>query len=235
MEIQRWHPVTSDMGLIEAPAAVVASEFAAWHSELGIHHRREEITSSLGASFARLEPLSAVKDRRLFVNTRSGWTAFFQNGIAGSDPFPPMSFLARRMGVRAMRVCRAPDGARWPAVMWEVYAPPELGGDPVLGFRRSIAAANDGGRWVFEETGERFDFEEADRYGLPKKRDRFTPELLERYLAQFRLAPWSDDFYDIRPDSPAVLLDRSDPLSARSGGGVKTYTLEQVLIGAPWR
>ncbi|ATQ44723.1 hypothetical protein [Caulobacter mirabilis] len=235
MEIRRWHPVTSDMGLIEAPAAAVASEFAAWHGGLGIHYRREEITSSLAASLARLEPLSAVTDRRLFVSTLSGWTAFFQNGVAGSDPFPPMSFLAQHMRVRAMRVCRSPDGARWPAVIWEVYAPPELGGDPVLGIRRSIAAANDGGRWVFEEAGERFDFEEADRYDLPKKRDRFPPELLAQYLAEFRMAPWSDDFYDIRPGSPAIFLDRSNPLSGRSGAVAKSYTLEQVLAGAPWR
>jgi hypothetical protein len=66
-----------------------------------------------------------------------------------------MSYLAKRMGLLPMRVCRSPERAIYPATMWEVYAPGSLGGCPPLGYRRSVAAANDGGRWMFEESGER--------------------------------------------------------------------------------
>jgi hypothetical protein len=36
------------------------------------------------------------------------------SGIQGSDPFPAMSYLAKRMGVLAMRVCCTPDRAEYP-------------------------------------------------------------------------------------------------------------------------
>lgn len=232
MEIERWHPVTSDLGLIQAPLARVVSELVAWHQELGIRYRRQEITSSLADSLSKLEPLSAEKRRRLFVTTRAGWTACFQSGIAGSDPFPAMSFLAGRMGVMAMRVCCAPTDAKWPAVIWEVYAPPELGGSSPLNVRRSIGASNDGGRWVFEESGTQFPFENTDSYQLPRKRDRFTRTLLEAYLDQFGLVPLSDDFYQVGSDAPAIMLERSDSRWAQSP---PEYTLEQVLAGVPWQ
>src|SRR5436305_11629065 len=90
--------------------------------------------------------------RRLFVDTRSDWVAGFQNGIQGSDPFPAMSYLATRMEVLAMRVCATADLAKYPSVIWEVYAPESLGGKAPLGYRRCICAANDGGRWVFDES-----------------------------------------------------------------------------------
>lgn len=40
---------------------------------------------------------------------------------------------------------------------------------------------NDGGPWRFITHGEPFSFE-IDRYSLPRKRDRFTGELLNEYL-----------------------------------------------------
>ena len=75
-----------------------------------------------------------------------------------------MSYLAERMSVLAMRVCCTPDRAKYPATIWEVYAPESLGGCPPLGYRRSLAAANDGDRWVFDESGERYPFEQIERY-----------------------------------------------------------------------
>lgn len=146
------------------------------------------------------------KRRLLFVATTAGWTAFFQSGSAGSDPFPAMSFLAKRMGVLGMRVCTTAPAVMFPASVWEVYAPVELGGMP-LGYHRSIVAANDGGRWVFEESGKRYPFEKPGSYTLTRKRDRFTRELLAEYLAHFGLEPFSDSFYQVSPEHPGVLLE----------------------------
>jgi hypothetical protein len=234
VEIERWHPVTRDMGLIQLPVATVVSALTAWHEAIGIHYRHEEITTSLGDSLARLAPLSAEKRRRLFVSTASGWTACFQSGIDGSDPFPAMSYLAQQRGVVAMRVCCAPPGARWPAVIWETYAPQALGGDP-LSIRRSIAAANDGGRWVFSESGAPFPFEDVSRYRLPKKRDRFSRDQLGVYLREFGLEPWSDDFYQVRTSDPAILLERQRPRRGQTPQSSPEFSLEQVLAGAPWQ
>ena len=207
MLIERWHPVTSDMGLINAPVEEVVSGLVDWHASIGTTYRRRDVASSLADAFEALPPLSMDRRRRLFVSTTAGWTACFQSGSAGSDPFPAMSFLAARMGVLAMRVCSTVPGAWWPANAWEVYAPVELGGEPPLGYRRSICAANDGGRWTFEQSGECFPFEKPEFYVLTRKRDRFTRELLAEYLGHFGLEPFSDSFYQVSPEHPAVLLE----------------------------
>jgi hypothetical protein len=175
-------------------------------------------------------PLSNSKMRQLFVATRSDWVACFQNGIQGSDPFPAMSYLAEHMEVLAMRVCSTPHDAVYPGVIWEVYAPEVRGGLPSLGYRRSIAALDDGGRWVFEESGERFPFEEVERYTSRRKRDRFTRQMLARYLHHFGIELFTDAFLRVDATTPAVRLQRVTKVWSSP-----EFTLNEVTAGLPWR
>ena len=41
----------------------------------------------------RLNPLTAPPTVILWVATKSNWTAYFDNFVNGSDPFPPISYL----------------------------------------------------------------------------------------------------------------------------------------------
>ncbi len=231
MVVERWHPVTHDMGLIQAPVDQVVAALRGWHSSLGMTYIRRDVVTSLADAFDALPPLSAEMRRRLFVATTAGWTACFQSGISGSDPFPATNHLSTELlHVLGMRVCSTPSVAQWPATIWEVYAPVELGGIPPLCYRRSVEAANDGGRWVFEMSGEPFPFEQLDQYRLPRTRDRFTRELLREYLAEFDLDPFSDSFYRVSPDSPAVVLDST----TRWPEPAPEYTLHEVVAGVPW-
>ena len=129
-----------------------------------------------------------------------------------------------------MRVCSTPDTAKYPAVIWEVYAPESLGGKPPLSYRRSIAAINDGGRWIFDESGERFPFEQVGRYEERRKRDRFTREMLRDYLREFGIELLSDEFLRVDAASPAVRLQQ-----CTKGWHAPEFTLEQVVAGVPWQ
>ena len=230
MLLERWHPITKDFGLINASISACVEEFTTWHGGLALAYERKEI-SSFGGALEALPPLSAELARKLFVPTAApNWTAFFQSGISGSDPSPVACMLAKLLKVVSMRICASPPGARWPAVIWEVYAPPELGGSTPLGYRRSIAASNDGGRWAFWQSGAPYAFEQSDRYLAPRKRDRFTRELLTDYLAHFGLAPLGDEFYVPSAQEPAILLERI----FRQGKPSPEFTLEQVIDGLPW-
>jgi hypothetical protein len=228
--LTKWSPVTSDFGLIRAPLDRVLAELQSWHASIGIEYSRTGITSSLSDAFESLLPLAHSKMRRLFVATRSDWVACFQNGIQGSDPTPAMAHLAKRLEVLAMRVCCTADKAKYPAVIWEVYAPESLGGKLPLGYRRSIAASNDGGRWVFQESGERFPFEQVARYAEARKRDRFTSEMLRDYLREFNVELFADEFLRVDSASPAVCLRRTTKICH-----TPEFTLEQVVAGMPWR
>ena len=228
MVLEHWKPVTKDHGLIELPVEAVAAALTSWHESLGISYRREEIAESLLSAFDHLLPLTIAKTKRLFVATTAGWTAVFQNGIDGSDPFPAMSTLAARLGVRAMRVCHT--DSPYPATIWEVYAPRSLGGIPPLHYRRSLAAARDGDRWTFHSSGEPYGFEDTIAYERKRIATRFTKDMLSKYLEiGFALRPFEESFYVVSPSSPAIVLHQITGLYA-----AREYTLEQVKAGEPW-
>lgn len=228
--IRKWHPVTHDFGLIQAPLERLLRELEDWHRSFGATYLRTDITSSLDDALTSLLPLAQSKTRRLFVATKSDWIACFQNGIQGSDPFPAMSYLARRMDALAMRICCTPEHAAYPAAIWEVYASEALGGNPPLGYRRSIAAMNDGGRWIFEESGVRYPFEQVERYRARRRQDRFTGEMLHDYLRHFGVELFTDAFLCVSAETPAVRLQQVTNVHH-----TPEFTLEQVVAGVPWQ
>ena len=111
----------------------------------------------------------------------------------------------------------------YPATVWEVYAPQSLGGGP-LNYRRSIAALDDGGHWVFEESGERYTFERVERYAARRKRDRFTKNVLCEYLRHFGVELFADDFLRVHEATPAVRLQQLTKVWHSP-----EFTLEQVI------
>jgi hypothetical protein len=54
------------------------------------------------------------------------------------------------------------DQGRYGSVMLGVYGPERPGKSSNT--VRALAAANDGGRWVFEQSGESFPFEQVEKY-----------------------------------------------------------------------
>lgn len=88
---------------------------------------------------------------------------------------------------------------------------------------------NDDGRWIFDQSGKPYPFEEVAAYWRPRKRDRFTPQMLQTYLAHFGLFPFDDDFYVVNSTSPALLLERP-----RYRNEPPDFSLEDVVAGKPW-
>jgi hypothetical protein len=167
--LQTWSPITHDFGLIHASTDAVCSALTAWQESIGNQYAHRSL-GDLEAALNSLPPLSAEKRRCLLVPTTSEWTAFFQSGLSGSDPFPAMSYLSKQLGVDAMRVCVAPPSSSYQSVIWEFYAPQHRGGDSLTGVRRAIAASNDGGRWKFSSSGLPFEFENVEKYSLQKNK-----------------------------------------------------------------
>ena len=103
-------PAGRDFGLIEAPLAAVRDDYLRWWRDLGQPVTALVCDAPLADRFAPLEPLSGAMNRVLLLETVAGWTAFFRNGLQGSDPASAMPVLSERLGMRAMRVCHdGPD------------------------------------------------------------------------------------------------------------------------------
>lgn len=225
---EKWYPVTSDFGLIDAPVEAVCQMYRSWWTDIGKDVAVRTYSGTLDEQFSALLPLSEGKNRALILPTIANWTAFFRNGIQGSDPASAMPVLAKQLHARAMRLCVSSKRQKYPAVIWEVYEPDDTPGQRA-GTRRSIAAANDGGRWIFEQYGEPFEFETTERYTLPRKRDRFDAGLLFEYISHFGVPQIGDELF--RAD--AVIEGRL--VSFPNWSHARSFTLEDVVAGVPWQ
>ena len=133
--------------------------------------------------------------------------------------------MARTLGCRGLRVVAVPhtlrgDKGRYGAVMLTVYGPNQVTGPKYL---RVLAAMNDGGRWVFEASGEPFPFEKLEHYQARRVRDRFTFDMLKDYLHHLGLSPFDEHFYLPEGES-AWLVEKTGPVYPHH----KEFTLAQV-------
>lgn len=131
-----------------------------------------------------------------------GWTVVLNNTPLGTDVGVLPSLAARELNCRAIRAVFVDDDEPgYPARVLEVYG---ADGEPPLALERSIAAVNDGGRWVFETSGKAFAFEDQEAYRRGTKSSRFTGEMLHDYLIALDVPADSDPRW-----STAVLIERS--------------------------
>jgi hypothetical protein len=228
-------PITSTVGFLEVPSDTAVEAFLFWQSRiyqrLGISLAVKNIEGDLKSVLLQLLPLTSVQRRRLlFIPTASGWTAFFDNGWRGTDAAAPMSYLAGQLKCRGIRVVAVPHTmreasrtakGRYGATILEVYG---TDGKTV----RSICAANDGGKWVFYQSGQPFLFERTERYKERRVKDRFTFELLDEYLRGIGVCAFDPEFYLAESSDPAQLISKIGPLAP----SVKEYTLAEARKGS---
>jgi hypothetical protein len=206
--LDHWWPVTQDLGLIRAGIDSIAATRPQMYEAAGLPVRTTWLHQPLADCLAALEPLSPAPTIELFLATASGWTVYLANGCRGSDPFLPMVQLSRALGVTALRRCVTAPAMRWQGVILEVYDTPAAGGD-ADGHRRSIAAVNDGGRWVFDQSGSPYPFEDTARFAARRVRDRFTPEMLASCLAQLGAPTLTDALLQPNGRSHGLLIARA--------------------------
>lgn len=230
-------PITSEIGFLEAPLEAAAQAFRGWQAGIfeprGVSVDPREETGTLKNVLLSLLPLTSVRPRRyLFVPTSSHWVAFFDNGHQGTDVFSTVSYLAKRIGCRGLRVAAIPDTiqgefkearGRYGGLILEVYGPKP---NPILNYVRTISVINDGGRWDFDQSGTPFPFEEMERYRARRIRDRFSFEMLESYLAKLGLRPFEEDFY-LPGSTRAVRIE----LNGNRPPGMREFSLEEARRG----
>jgi hypothetical protein len=210
-------PITFTVGFLERPLEEVADALRRWYAEAGIARTlRPYASGALAAALGELEPLGAPDFTRLWIATASPrWrTAYFDGFVNGTDAFPPISYLAERMGCHGLIVGTQPDSATcFGATHVALYGPAAT---EWLNLEWSVAARNDGGRWRFQRTGPLQPFEESETYARRRIRDRLPPELLLRYCRAL------DVPLDAAAFGPAHVLDVP---TARASDGQRRETL----------
>ncbi|HLL06921.1 MAG TPA: hypothetical protein VK539_40475 [Myxococcaceae bacterium] len=227
----RWAPVTSTMGFLELGVEQAAQAFATWQrglvASVGFTFEVLPVSGTLEQVLSRLLPLTSGERQRryLFIPTRSAWTAYVNSVWTGTDASSPMRVMAARLSIRCLRVVAVPhtlrgDRGRYGAVMLDMYGPEQPG--KISNTVRVLGASNDGGRWVFDQSGEPFAFEQLERYQERRVRDRFTFEMLKDYLRHLGLSPFDEHFY-LPPGTCAWLIQKTGPFTTLG----REYTLEE--------
>jgi len=225
----RLAPITSTVIFFEADFVEAAAAFTSWQTPIqlkrGVSLVRSRVQGDLESVLRKLLPLTNVEERRfLFIPTRNSWTAFFANGHRGTDPSTYIATLLKCRAVRATAVLhtmsRDEQGARgrWGATIFSLFGP-ETSSASI----RSIYAANDGGKWVFDAYGLKQPFEETERYSARPIKDRFTPDMLDRYLQALGIHAFDEAFYQCEQRG-AELVFKQGPSSPK----LQEFSLEEV-------
>ena len=233
----RLAPITSELGFVHAPVEVVGRALVDWqesiHGPRGASCTTRTVRGDLEALLQTLLPLNTHTRRRflLLPTAAPEWTAYFDNGAQGSDVFAHLTSLARLNGLRCVRASVVPDtasgrgsqaGGRYGATVFEVYGESKAW---LAGVERSVELLDDGGRWRFSQDGPPLPCEDLDAYRARRVKDRFTPALLDRYLREFGLRAFDEDFY--APAGAGVLVEKQ----GRRVRGTSELTLAQARQG----
>ena len=184
-EIAEIHPlVVRGYGLVEAPFGTTVDRFGTFTRASASEMRVVARTTDVDAALHHLSRLT-VPATRLVIVDQGSWTAILTNHRSGSDFNDHQFWAARSLGVRTIRV--VDSAARWwkrgavrerlayEARIFELHGPDASN-------VRSIVCADDGGRWVFETSGDALPIEASFGYDAPRIKDRFTRENLRDLL-----------------------------------------------------
>lgn len=218
----RFAPITSSIGFIEADFNQAVTAFENWQREikepLGIKTERLIIDKDLEQSIKKLLPLCiGGMTRYLFLPTHSDWVGFIDNGHRGTDP-SAIRYMATRLNCRTLWVVTIPHtyskvGKQWKgrqgALIFELYGPEYT---DLLNTLRSIRLQNIYGKWEWVNEGTPLSFEDLDRYNAKQLLKRLDLELITEYLNCLGLKPFDEDFYLPPKGHLATLIESSGNL-----------------------
>jgi hypothetical protein len=199
----QYAPTTFSWGFVDAPFTHTTDAFLSWSASIntryGINEDVVRYNGTLTTMLDGLFPVCGPRTCQMLTETSSNWTAYFDNFLRGADPISAVSQLCTLLKCRGVAVkCiphREPSGGTgtYGAIQFQLFASNET---HFLNHSRGVSVAHDGiDRWVFDANGPVQPFEELLEYGARRVRDRFTPEMLERYCAALGIDLFNADFY----------------------------------------
>jgi hypothetical protein len=205
----RLTPITRSYGFIEKETNDLVNCFMSWQKEINerksrskrSNYKLSKLDGSLEQVLLNLLPLCAgSEDRYLFIPTKSRWTAYFANGLRGTDP-SAIHYLAKRCDCRTIWIVATPfimkkeESRGFEGALILELSSPEHTVTISRNLLRSIRLEKDIGKWSFTENDTPLPFERLDRYESRYKKDRFTLEMMNEYLLEFGINAFQEEFY----------------------------------------
>ena len=183
-------PIGWSVQFVDAPSDVVLAGLLDWRRSPPLSQRLEvSAPRPFPAVLDALVPFEAPWTRELVLPC-GRWTAYLNNFVNGGDPSASVQVIADRLRARwVMGMSTLRHGPGHQATQLWVAAPD---GPTSLVHERTLCAHAEDGRWTWDDQGRPYPFEDVERYGARRKRDRFDRALLLRYLVALGI-PADDD------------------------------------------
>jgi len=195
----QFAPTTYRIGFLETSQKRFLDSMIEWFESRSLVPVVNSFKGDLEELLPHIQPLKMPPSRFLILSTKSEWSAYLDNGSTGTDPISTVGYVSRTLKCRGLAVSCIPNTfdkkigcGTYGSTKFELFAD---GPREFLNYERSIAATNDGGKWVFVETGAKQDYEETERYRLRRIVDRFTPGMLGRYCTAMGIQLFDNEFY----------------------------------------
>ena len=201
----KYAPLTDGMAFIEAHIEDVVKAFYRWIENITMPDKKTSKQKHEGTFEALLIKSLPFKYpwKDIFFETKSRWTGFYQN--IGRTEISHASVVGRYANAQVIGAeAWISDHGRkvngWGGAFYLFK-----GNDLI---RHMMLSDQD--RWEFDNFGEPFPFEDVEKYKEKFIRNRFTPEMLDKYLKEFGIDFFNEDFY-MPPGSTAYIIEQIRP------------------------
>ena len=200
--LKRCAPVTTSFSIVFASFDEVRDHWLAWHrrgwTPYGFNIPDQRFNHALDTKLDALLPLD--RKARLITETRDGRIAIFSNHLNGGDGSTDADYLATHYKRQRVRVVMAEDRPKMGSLGSTQFGWADWGTkiDHWVGHAFRYVGATKESRWVWDDGGEPFVWEEVEAYKEKRIRDRLTPEMVERYCAHLGIDLFDPDYYSGR-------------------------------------
>jgi len=199
------------VGAIKAPLEDVVKAFIDWKEpqviKSGNSLKNARVKGSLEDVFIALQPLDYPL-KEVFIPAQNGYTFFTDNRPTAESGRIRIISKSLNLPVYQIWAHYKVEGKQvngWGGGMFDYTL--------ADGSYRAINLMKDIS-WKFYEVGEPLPFEEFERYNEKLARNRFTPDMLERYCQQVGIDFFNEDFY-MPSGSEAIIIETVRPVRPR--------------------
>jgi hypothetical protein len=200
----KYAPLTDMMSFINKPVESVIRAHEQWttNQTVPIVKKKTEFSGDFEQLLLKSLPFK-YPWRDIYFEAKNGWTGHYTNlntlSYAANN-------VARLLNAIMIYVSAIPsDHGRivngWGGGAFSYYT----GYDQI---RHIMLSDQD--RWEFDNFGNPFPFENIEKYNERFARNRFTPEMLDRYLNEFGIYFFREDFY-LPSGSKAYIIEKIRP------------------------
>lgn len=200
-----FSPINNSFGLVKCDKSLIAEEFIKWQTPLISKYNNSFIKKNLHLNLAQtllsLCPLTTIERRKyLLIPTKnSDWTFFFDNGHMGTDN-SALDVLSDLLKKPVTYISYRPESGE---IVWGYsFFSDNIKND------RSIALTKEN-KWTFYQYGNPLPFEDIEEYRNKNIKQRFSIELLDKYLQHIEIDLFNNEF--MQPKAGSILISKEGP------------------------